>query len=182
MWLHDDDNVPTIHHYTDFEIVHLVVSPEKNGSEEENSEGNEEDVREQIYVDRLIKLTTELLCGLRQLSFISEQEIMNVYLLQDQLIKERPKYVKQLTLHDIFKEIAWKHAEQEAAEMSTLDNPLPSTSSQPDVFFSILLTVGISRHMEAQMDLPRLLFGVGFRIFIVTPQMIKFSLEYVENV
>ena len=32
------------------------------------------------------------------------------------------------------------------------------------------------------MDLPRLLFGVGFIIFIVTPQMFKFSLEYVENV
>ena len=36
--------------------------------------------------------------------------------------------------------------------------------------------------MEAQMDLPRLLFGVGFQIFIVTPQMFTFSLEYVENV
>ena len=36
--------------------------------------------------------------------------------------------------------------------------------------------------MEAQMDLPRLLFGVGFRFFIVTPRMIEFSLEYVENV
>ena len=32
------------------------------------------------------------------------------------------------------------------------------------------------------MDLPHLLFGVGFQIFIVTPQMFTFSLEYVENV
>ena len=32
------------------------------------------------------------------------------------------------------------------------------------------------------MDLPRLLFGVGFfRFFIVIPQMFMFSLEYVEN-
>ena len=37
--------------------------------------------------------------------------------------------------------------------------------------------------MDAQMDLPRLLFGVGFQIFfIVTPQMFTFSLEYVESV
>ena len=36
-------------------------------------------------------------------------------------------------------------------------------------FFSISLNVGTSRHMEAQMDLPHLLFGVGFRIFIVMP-------------
>ena len=28
--------------------------------------------------------------------------------------------------------------------------------------FSISLTVGASRHMEEQMELPRLLFGVGF--------------------
>ena len=32
------------------------------------------------------------------------------------------------------------------------------------------------------MDLPHLLFGVGFQIFfIVTPQMFRFSREYVEN-
>ena len=35
--------------------------------------------------------------------------------------------------------------------------------------------------MEAQMNLPRLLFGVGFQIFIVTPQMFTLSYEYVEN-
>ena len=32
------------------------------------------------------------------------------------------------------------------------------------------------------MDLPRLLFDVGCRIFIVTPRMFTFSLQYVENV
>ena len=45
-------------------------------------------------------------------------------------------------------------------------------------FFSISLTIGASRLMEALMDLPRLLFGVGFQIFffIVTPQIFTFSL------
>ena len=32
-------------------------------------------------------------------------------------------------------------------------------------FFPISLTVGASKLMEAQMNLPRLLFGLGFRIF-----------------
>ena len=32
------------------------------------------------------------------------------------------------------------------------------------------------------MDLHRFLFGVGFQIFIVTPQIFTFSLEYVEKV
>ena len=44
------------------------------------------------------------------------------------------------------------------------------------------LTVGASRLIEAQMDLPRLLFGVGFQIFIGTPQMFRFSREHAENV
>ena len=34
-------------------------------------------------------------------------------------------------------------------------------------FSSISLTVGTSRLMETQMDLPRLLFGVGFQIFFL---------------
>ena len=38
----------------------------------------------------------------------------------------------------------------------------------------ISLTVGASR--------PSLLFDVDFQIFIVTPQMFRFSREYVENV
>ena len=46
----------------------------------------------------------------------------------------------------------------------------------------ISLTVGASRLIEAQMDLPSLLFDVDFQIFIVTPQMFRFSREYVENV
>ena len=47
--------MPTIHHYTDSEIVQMVVSPEKNGSEEESRDENEEGVREQTYIDKLIK-------------------------------------------------------------------------------------------------------------------------------
>ena len=54
-WLHADDNVTTIHHYTDSEIAHMVISLEKNGSEEESSDENEEDVRERITTDSLNK-------------------------------------------------------------------------------------------------------------------------------
>ena len=38
-------------------------------------------MRERISTDSLIKLTTELLAGLQQRCFISEQEIMNGWLL-----------------------------------------------------------------------------------------------------
>ncbi|KAG7166753.1 Jerky protein-like 12 [Homarus americanus] len=131
-WLAVDDNVSTVHHYTDSEIVDMVKSPERNActgsDEDESSEENEEDVRDRISIDRLITLTTELLAGLEQRSFVSEQEIMNVFLLQDKLIRERPKYMKQQILHDTFKKIARK--QEEATAVSTLDNPLPSTSRQ----------------------------------------------------
>ena len=40
-WLHADNNVPTNHHYTNSENVHIVVSPEKNGSEEGSRDENE---------------------------------------------------------------------------------------------------------------------------------------------
>ena len=53
-WLHADGNVTTVHHYTVSEIVHILVSPEKNDSEEESSDENE-GVRERISIDRLIK-------------------------------------------------------------------------------------------------------------------------------
>ena len=49
-------------------------------------------------------------------------------------------------------------------------------------FFFLSLTIGTSKLIEAQMGLPRLLFGIGFQIFIVTPQMFRFSRKYVENV
>ena len=39
------------------------------------------------------------------------------------------------------------------------------------IYLFLSLTVGASR-LETQMDLPRLLFGVGFQIFIVAPQML----------
>ena len=50
------------------------------------------------------------------------------------------------------------------------------------LFFFLALTVGASRLIEAQMDLPRLLFGAGFQIFIVTTHVFRFSRDYVENV
>ena len=44
-WLHADDNVATIHHYTDSENVHMVVSLDEN----------EEGVRKLTSIDKLIK-------------------------------------------------------------------------------------------------------------------------------
>ena len=50
------------------------------------------------------------------------------------------------------------------------------------LFLFISLTSGASGFIEAQMDLSCLLFGAGLQIFIVMPQMFRFSCEHVENV
>ena len=56
--------------------------------EDKSNDDNQKDGKEKFSVEKLIKLATKLLAGLEQQSFVSEQEIMNVYLLQDKLIKE----------------------------------------------------------------------------------------------
>ncbi|KFD56815.1 hypothetical protein M513_02492 [Trichuris suis] len=61
----------------------MVVYQDKEDSGEQRCcNENEEDTRERISIDRLIKLTSELLKGLEQRSFITEQEVMNIYMLQ----------------------------------------------------------------------------------------------------
>ncbi|KFD45561.1 hypothetical protein M514_13563 [Trichuris suis] len=49
---------------------------------------------------------------------------MNIHMLQDKLIRERPKHVKQTNLKDIFK----KMIKDKAAEESLFENPMPSAS------------------------------------------------------
>ena len=82
-----------------------------------------------ISIDWLIQLTGGLLKTLEQRNFISEPEIMNIYMLQDKVIKERPRHMKQLSLQNIFKRIAKKHRTEE----SSIKNPVPSTSAHPNV-------------------------------------------------
>ena len=129
----DKDNVEesmtVVHYYADFEIVEMVVSPEQHASEREISDVNGEGVAERISIDWLIQLTGELLKRFEQSNFISEQEIMNIYILQDKLIKERPREMKQLSLKDIFKRIAKKRGTEELS----IENLVPSTSAHPDV-------------------------------------------------
>ena len=134
-WMNYNDNVSMTHN-TDSRILNMVENTFENtridNYKDEQCDNSEEEIKERKSLDRLIALTFELLTGLEQKSFISEQEIINVYLLQNKLIKERLKYMTQQTLPELMKDIALKQGAL-AAAVSTLENPLPSTSSQPDV-------------------------------------------------
>ncbi|XP_064420150.1 tigger transposable element-derived protein 2-like [Latimeria chalumnae] len=129
-WMDVDIDAPVGHQLSDSEIVEMIVNSDKNKENKgETSDENEEDVAEKISIERCIHLATELIAGLEQRSFITGQEIMNIYLLQDKLITERPKYMKQVWLQDMFKKITKKNA----AQLSTVENPVASTSAAPDV-------------------------------------------------
>ncbi|KFD51910.1 hypothetical protein M514_07239 [Trichuris suis] len=129
-WMDVDNAFATGRHYSDSEIVQMVVCQDKKDSGEERCcDENEEDTGERISIDRLIKITSELLKGLEQRSSITEQEIMNIYMLQEKLIRERPKYMKQLISTDMFK----KWLNSQVMKQLAFENPVPSTSAHPDI-------------------------------------------------
>ncbi|KAG7168483.1 putative Jerky protein-like 69 [Homarus americanus] len=125
-----DKDAPIVYQLSDEEIVEMVKKREEE--DDEASDEEEEDIKERISIDRCIQLCTELITGLEQKSFITEQEITAVSLIQSKLNKEKPKYMKQVTLQEWFKKMANKNSE----EHSSIANPLASTSSAlavPDV-------------------------------------------------
>lgn len=95
-----DENAPVVHQLTDGEIAQMVLNP--NGEESDSSQSEEEVIEEKISIDRCLKLTEELLRGMEQKSFFTEQDIMSVYKIQEKLMKEKPKCMKQLKLSDMF--------------------------------------------------------------------------------
>jgi hypothetical protein len=76
-------------------------------------------VEEQITFDRIVSLSEELVHGMEDRSFISEQQIMSVCKIQQWFLVERPQCVKQLTLQQLF-----LNASKQASE----PEPQPSAS------------------------------------------------------
>jgi hypothetical protein len=55
-----------------------------------------------LSIDRMLSLTEELIHGTKQRSFISEQQVMSLYKIKEQLLRKRPKHMKQFTLQEVF--------------------------------------------------------------------------------
>uniref|UniRef100_A0A8C3F5U8 HTH CENPB-type domain-containing protein n=1 Tax=Chrysemys picta bellii TaxID=8478 RepID=A0A8C3F5U8_CHRPI len=127
----DTDAVDTIaNQMMDEEIVQMVQQG-KNKDNEEASDGDEDDdeyVTEKISIDKCIQLVTNLIEGLEQRRFISEQAIMSLYMIREKLIKEKTKYMRQAQLEDWLK-VDKRNVEQH----STVRSPVASTSSTPDI-------------------------------------------------
>uniref|UniRef100_A0A8C0IRW6 HTH CENPB-type domain-containing protein n=1 Tax=Chelonoidis abingdonii TaxID=106734 RepID=A0A8C0IRW6_CHEAB len=89
---------------------------------------DEEYVTAKISIDKCIQLATNLVEGLEQRHFISEQAIMSLYMIREKLIKEEPKYMRQAPL-----EVWLKVARRSVEQHSTVRSPVASTSSTPDI-------------------------------------------------
>ncbi|XP_042215855.1 uncharacterized protein LOC121861977 [Homarus americanus] len=56
-WMGVDDDESTVHHYTDVEIVQMVVNPETNNIGGESNDENEEEVAERMSIDKLVDVS-----------------------------------------------------------------------------------------------------------------------------
>lgn len=122
-----DNDEPVVYQPTDQEIVEIVKQDEKN----EECEDENKAVKERISIDKCIQMTRDSITGLEQRNFITEQEIMSVYLIQTKLIRENPKFQKQATLQQWFKQVV--NRENTAIAHSDVENPLPYTLSTLDI-------------------------------------------------
>nr|XP_006126666.1 TOM1-like protein 2 isoform X1 [Pelodiscus sinensis] len=129
-WLDADKDFPVIHLFTDEEILEMRKNKDKF---ENNSEAEENHImaEERISLDECIRLTTRLIAGLEQHNFISEQQIMNIHIIQSQLIREKQKYMKQPQWIDMFKNVSETREVPNIPEASSsaIDDEMPSTSS-----------------------------------------------------
>jgi hypothetical protein len=82
----------------------------------------------QITIEGIISLTEVLICGMEQRSSATEHHIMSLYQIHELPIKERPKYLKQLSLQDMFQKLASKQTSTGTCT-SSMPEPQPSTTS-----------------------------------------------------
>uniref|UniRef100_UPI00398F7695 general transcription factor II-I-like isoform X2 n=1 Tax=Pristiophorus japonicus TaxID=55135 RepID=UPI00398F7695 len=119
-WMDVDKDAPIVNQLTDQEIMQMIkeklIKEKPQGENKDYKASDDEDdegeVEERISIDTCIQLATDLIAGLEQRTFISEQDIMSVYMIQEKLIKEKTKYMRQAKLQDWFKKIAQESGEQ----------------------------------------------------------------------
>ena len=116
------------HHRGDAENMSNVVVNEIKNNESDDDDDNYIDVSVGFNIDRLIELMTDLIEGLGQQSFVTEQELMNFHLMYEKLHKERSKYMmKQLRLGDMVKKGTMK------INSASCENPMTSSKYGDDL-------------------------------------------------
>ncbi|KAG0713056.1 hypothetical protein GWK47_017070 [Chionoecetes opilio] len=123
-WMTVDDDAPVIQNLTTEEIVNMVTNPAQ--AEEDSDEDDVYEPKERTSIGKLLELGNDYVAGLEQYPFISEQDIMYMFNIQAKIMNAKPLYMKQKSIRSYFKQ-------QRMQQHSTLQNPLPSSSSTPDI-------------------------------------------------
>ncbi|KAK8750510.1 hypothetical protein OTU49_014875 [Cherax quadricarinatus] len=87
----------------DGEIAEMVLNTNKH---ENSSDDGDEDIvntGEKVPIDNMVKMCDQLIVGLEQGAFISEQEIMAIYSVKERLLRQKPMLIRQMTLEEVFK-------------------------------------------------------------------------------
>ncbi|XP_064413472.1 jerky protein homolog [Latimeria chalumnae] len=143
-WIDCDISAPVHQTLTDSEIINVILNP--NIVESDNSDdGDEQEVsQEKMTMTEGIDTFTHLINFLERKSFITQQEIMQMYRIQDKLIKERPNCMKQTTLMALFQKASTDCVQQSKVTPTPSPIPLlddtepesPSMSATPDSIIS----------------------------------------------
>lgn len=125
-----------LYRHTDSEIIDIILkSNQKNkGSGEVYVENESEEENETFSIDILIELLGDLIKGLEQRPFVTEEEILHFYLMYEKLQRERSKRIQKLRLHEMFKKISQRfvYREPNSKQTNSFENPVASTSAIPE--------------------------------------------------
>lgn len=102
-WINSDSGAPVCCNLTDDEIVEMVINPQVITPDEE-SEEEVEVIRKNsgVTVTEAIFSTRKVINFVEDRNLIPDPEVIQLYRLQDKLIKEKPKMQKQATLYHFF--------------------------------------------------------------------------------
>lgn len=125
-----------LYRHTDGEIIDIILKSNKKnkGSGEVYVENESEEENETFSIDILIELLGDLIKGLEQRSFVTEEEILHFYLMYEKLERERSKRIQKLRLHEMFKKISQRfvYREPNSKQTNSFENPVASTSAIPE--------------------------------------------------
>ncbi|GBM25504.1 hypothetical protein AVEN_62257-1 [Araneus ventricosus] len=97
--LHCDNKAPAECQLTDVEICSMVLMNSQtslSGSEENKEETQVED---KTPFHSLVEVLNTAIKGFEQRDFISESNIMEIHKIKEELLNQKPKLIKQLTLN-----------------------------------------------------------------------------------
>ncbi|XP_063794663.1 jerky protein homolog [Pseudophryne corroboree] len=124
-WMEVDVETPVVRHCTDSEIIDMVLNPAKITESDDGDSEDENVIEIPTGIDKLIEMTSELIKGLEQRNFVTEQELMHFHLMKEKLYRERSKLMKQPRLDVMFKKLC-KNVPKSST--CSLASPIPPSS------------------------------------------------------